>query len=277
MGKKKEDNQNDMSFIAHLEELRWRIIRSAIAILVFAIGMWFVKEWIINNLFLAMTKPDFISFRIMCDYLNICIGDIPIRFQSANVSSQFTYALMISLVGGFIVAFPYVFYQMWGFVKPGLKQNEKNAVRGLTASVSILFLFGLLFGYFVVAPLCIQFFGDFVLVEEFENIWKIDSFMSLIISSVIFTGLLYLLPIIIYILAKIGLVSSAFLKKYRKHAIIGVLILAALITPPDFISQVIVTVPILFLYEISIFLTKRIERKREKVLKKDKTSIIKSQ
>lgn len=254
----------DMSFLDHLEELRWRIVKSVIAILVLAIGMWFVKGWVIENIFLSMTKPSFISFHYMCEYLNICIGDIPIQFQSNKVGSQFSYALLMSFVGGFILAFPFVFYQLWSFVKPGLRQTEKKAVRGITFFVTILFFIGVVFGYLVVAPLCIQFFGYFSLSEEFQNIWMIGSFMSLIISSVIFTGLLFLLPIIVFILTKIGILTPAFLRKYRKHSIVGVLILSALITPPDFISQVIVSVPIIILYEIGILVSARVERKRRK-------------
>lgn len=259
-----KEEEKDMSFLQHLEEFRWRIIKSVIAVLVFAIGMWFVKEWVIQNIFLAMTKPDFISFQLMCDYFGVCADQIPVKFQSAKVATQFSYALMISFVGGFIVAFPYVFYQFWAFVKPGLRANEKSASKGIILFVSVLFLLGVCFGYLIVAPLCIHFFGDFSLAAEFENIWRIDSFMSLIISSVIFTGLLFLFPVIIYILSKIGIVSAAFLRKYRKHAIVAVLILAAFITPPDFISQVIVAIPVLILYEISIFVTVRVEKNRAK-------------
>lgn len=254
----------DMSFLDHLEELRWRIVKSVIAILILAIGMWFIKGWVIDNIFLSMTKPSFISFHYMCEYLNICIGDIPIQFQSNKVGSQFSYALLMSFVGGFILAFPFVFFQLWSFVKPGLRQSEKKAVRGITVFVSILFFIGVFFGYLVVAPLCIQFFGYFSLSEEFQNIWMIGSFMSLIISSVIFTGLLFLLPIVVYILTKIGILTPAFLRKYRKHSIVGVLILSALITPPDFISQVIVSVPIIILYEIGILVSARVEIKRRK-------------
>lgn len=257
-------NEQDMSFLDHLEELRWRIVKSAIAIVLCGVGVWFVKEWIIQNLFLAMTKTDFVSFRFMCDYLGICIEEIPVRFQSNKVGSQFTYALLLCLVGGFIAAFPFVFHQLWGFVKPGLRSNEKNVVRGITWFVTLLFLMGVVFGYLVVAPLCIQFFGYFSMAPEFENIWMIGSFMSLIISSVVFTGLLFLLPIVIYILSKIGIVTPSFLRKYRKHSIVGVLILSALITPPDFISQIVVSVPIIILYEISILVSVRVERKRRK-------------
>lgn len=253
-----------MSFLDHLEELRWRLVRSVIAILIVAIGMWFIKEWVIQHLFIAMTKPNFISFRMMCNWFSICTDEIPVNFQSVKVGSQFTYALLLCFVGGFIIAFPFIFYQIWGFIRPGLRENEKKAVSGITISVTLLFLLGVVFGYLVVAPLCIQFFGYFMISPEFKNIWMIGSFMSLIISSVIFTGLLFLLPVIIYILSKIGIVTPSFLKKYRKHAIVIVLILSAIITPPDFISQVIVSIPIIILYEVGIIISKRVEKNARK-------------
>lgn len=257
----KTEDDNDMAFLEHLEELRWRIIRSVIAVLVLAIGMWFVKEWVIQNIFISMSKADFISFQAMCDWFNICVDDFPVKFQSNKVATQFTYALYMCLVGGFVLAFPYIFYQFWAFIKPGLKVKEINAARGITITVSFLFFLGVCFGYLVVAPITIHFFGDFQLADEFENIWMIGNFMSLIISSVIFTGILFLLPVFVYIFTKLGLITSSFLKKYRKHAIVLVLILAAFITPPDFISQVIVAIPILILYEISIVVSRRVEPK----------------
>jgi sec-independent protein translocase protein TatC len=255
-------SEEEMSFLDHLEELRWRIVKSVIAVLIFAIAMWFFKEWAIKHLFIAMTKTYFISFRLMCDYLGVCINDIDVNFQSNKVGSQFSYALLMCLVGGTIIAFPYVFYQLWSFIRPGLRDNEKSAVRGLTFYVTLLFLLGVFFGYLVVAPLCIQFFGDFRIADEFQNIWMIGSFMSLIISSVMFSGLLFLLPVIIYILSKIGVITPEFLKKYRKHSIVGVLILSALITPPDFISQIIVSIPIIILYEVGILVSRRVEKAR---------------
>jgi sec-independent protein translocase protein TatC len=165
----------------------------------------------------------------------------------------------MSIMGGLVITFPFTFYQIWAFIKPGLKQNEKTAVKGIVFYVSILFFSGILFGYFVVAPLCVQFFGSYQISKDIENIFTVNSYMSTIISTVFYTGLLFLLPVVAFILAKIGIIDTAFLKKYRKHSIIGVLILAAVITPPDLISQIIVSIPILILYEISILVTKRIK------------------
>ena len=254
------EEEKHMSFLDHLEELRWRLVRSAIAILAIAIVLWFYQSWIMENLFLSMRDPKFISFRLMCDLFGICIEEIPVRMQSMTVSGQFSYALMMSFMGGVVLAFPFVFYQLWSFVKPGLKQNEKKVVSGITFWVSLLFFMGILFGYFIIAPLCIQFFGTFQISSEIENNFTVNSYMSTILSTVFYTGLLFLLPVISYIFTRLGIITPAFLKKYRKHAIVGVLVIAAIITPPDLISQIIVAIPITLLYEAGILVSARVEK-----------------
>jgi sec-independent protein translocase protein TatC len=257
------DSKN-MSFLQHLEELRWILVRSAIAVLFFAIIIWYFQEEIMVNVFLSMKDKDFITFRLFCDYLGVCIEEIPVKMQSMTVSGQFTYALMMSFLGGLVVSFPYVFYQLWSFVKPGLKFKEKKMAKGLVFYVSLLFFSGILFGYFFVAPLSIQFFGSYQISDQIENNFTIGSYMSTILSTVFYSGLFFLLPIISYLLTKIGLIDVAFLVKYRKHAIVVILILAAIITPPDITSQIIVSIPILILYEIGILVSKRAERLAKK-------------
>ena len=254
------EEQGNMPFLNHLEELRWRLVRAAIAILIVGTVIWFYQETIINVVFLSMAKNDFITFQIMCKYFGICITEIPIKFQSMTVSGQFSYALMLSFLGGIVVTFPYLFYQIWAFVKPGLKFKEKNLARGIVFYVSLLFFLGILFGYYIVAPLSIQFFGSYQMSSKIENIFTVNSYMSTILSTVFYCGLFFLLPVVTYLLTKIGLFDSAFLKKYRKHAIVIILILAAIITPPDVISQIIVSIPILVLYEIGIIVSKRVEK-----------------
>ena len=257
------DSKN-MSFLQHLEELRWILVRSAIAVLFFAIIIWYFQEEIMVNVFLSMKDKDFITFRLFCDYLGVCIEEIPVKMQSMTVSGQFTYALMMSFLGGLVVSFPYVFYQIWSFVKPGLKFKEKKIAKGLVFYVSLLFFMGILFGYFFVAPLSIQFFGSYQISDQIENNFTIGSYMSTILSTVFYSGLFFLLPIISYLLTKIGLIDVAFLVKYRKHAIVVILILAAIITPPDIASQIIVSIPIVVLYEIGILVSKRAERLAKK-------------
>ena len=257
------EEQGNMPFLNHLEELRWRLVRAAIAILIVGTVIWFYQETIINVVFLSMAKKEFITFRIMCQFFGVCITEIPIKFQSMTVSGQFSYALMMSFLGGIVVTFPYLFYQIWAFVKPGLKFKEKNLARGIVFYVSLLFFLGILFGYYIVAPLSIQFFGSYQMSNKIENIFTINSYMSTILSTVFYCGLFFLLPVVTYLLTKIGLFDSAFLRKYRKHAIVVILILAAIITPPDVISQIIVSIPILILYEIGIVVSKRVEKQKK--------------
>lgn len=250
-----------MSFLDHLEELRWRIVKSAIVIVVFAVAIWIFQTWIMENLFLSMQKTDFFTFQFMCDYFNLCVDEIEIKNQSIEITGQFSYALMMSVMGGFVLAFPFTFYQIWSFVKPGLKSKEKSIAGGIVFYVSVLFFIGILFGYYVVAPLCVQFFGNYSISGQIANDFKISSYMSLVLSTIFYSGLLFLLPVVSYLFTKLGVVSSDFLKKYRKHSIIGILVLSALITPPDLISQVIVGVPIMLLYEVGILISKRVEKK----------------
>ena len=250
-----------MTFLDHLEELRWRLVKSAIAILIFSIVLWSFQEWIMDNLFLSMKETDFITFKLMCHYFGICVEEVPVELQSMTVSGQFSYALMMSILGAIVLAFPFIFYQIWSFVKPGLKTNEKSIASGIVFYVSILFFIGISFGYFIVAPLCIQFFGSYQVSNKIQNIFTINSYMSTILSTVFYSGLLFLLPVVSYLFTKLGVLNAAFLRKYRKHAIIGILILSAVITPPDLISQVIVGIPIVLLYEIGIIVSHRVEKK----------------
>lgn len=253
-----------MSFLSHLEELRWRLVRCATAILVVGIAIWFFQGYIMDYLFLSMMKSDFVTFRVFCEVLGVCVEDVPVKMQSTTVSGQFSYAMMLSILGGVVGAFPYIVYQLWKFIEPGLKVNEKSNVKGIVFYISLLFFIGILFGYFIVAPLSVQFFGSFTISNQIENNFTISSYMSMILSTIFYCGLFFLLPVVSYFLTRIGLFGSDFLKKYRRHAIVVILILAAIITPPDVISQVVVTIPIYILYEISILVSVRVEKQIEK-------------
>tara|TARA_B100001287_G_scaffold276683_1_gene288691 strand:- start:4177 stop:4815 length:639 start_codon:yes stop_codon:yes gene_type:complete len=205
-----------------------------------------------------MKKKDFFSFRILCDYIGTCVDDIPVQLQSMTVSGQFGYALMMSFIGGLVIGFPFIFYQIWAFLKPGLKFKEKKMAKGIVFYVSFLFFLGILFGYFIVAPLSIQFFGSYQISNEIRNDFTISSYMSMILSTVFYTGLFFLLPVVTYLLTRIGVLNPEFLVNYRRHAIVGILILSAIITPPDIISQIIVSIPIFILYEVGIQISKRV-------------------
>lgn len=255
-----KDKNQEMNFFDHLEELRSRIVKIAIAVLVAAVVIFIYQEWIMDNIFLVMKDPNFITYRLMCQYLSVCTESIPIEMHSNSMGGQFAYSMLMSFVGGAVVAFPFIFYQLWCFIKPGLKQSEIKKFRGIVFYVSILFFTGILFGYFVVAPISVQFFGTYQISKEIINFFTISSYMSTIISTVFYSGLFFLLPVLLYLLAKVGIITAAFLRKYRRHAIVVVLALSAVITPPDVISQVIVSIPILLLYEISILVVAKSEK-----------------
>lgn len=259
-----ENEEGRMPFLAHLEELRWRLMKAVIAIVVCAIAIFYFTEWITENIFMSLAKPDFPIFRFFCWAFDICVDEITIEFQSIEMSGQFTTNLMMSIIGGLIVAFPFVFYQIWGFIKPGLKPAELKMARGIVFYVSILFFIGVAFGYYIVAPLSVQFFGNWKMVKEIDNIITINSYLKTIMNTVFLTGLFFLLPIVIFIFSKLGIVTAAFLKKFRKHAYVGVLILAAIITPPDIFTQIVVTLPIIALYEVGIYIAKRIEKNQQR-------------
>lgn len=259
----------EMSFLGHLEELRWRLVRSTIAILVVAIVLFIFTETIVDYVFMSMKRTDFPTYQFFCwlsEVLNLddslCAKEIPINTQSTTPTGQFSTNMYFAFIGGFIVAFPFVFYQFWSFLKPALKEAEYKVTRGAVLWASLLFLLGIAFGYYLVSPLCVQFFGTYKIVSEAENNFTISSYLSLITTTTLFSGLFFELPIIIYIFSKLGVVSSTLLKKYRKHALVIILIVAAIITPPDVISQILVSLPILVLYEVGILIAKRVEKNK---------------
>lgn len=252
-----------MPFLSHLEELRWRLVKSTIAILVMAIVIFVFIEPITKHVFLALADTDFPLYRFFCWAFDLCVDKIDIKFQSTELTGQFGTSLVVSILGGVVVAFPFVFYQLWGFVKPGLRETEVKKVKGIVVFISVLFFTGIAFGYYVIAPLTVQFFGNWQITGDIKNVIRINNYLSIVSSTIFFTGLLFLLPVVIMIFSRLGIITSAWLKKYRKHSFIAVLVLAAIITPPDMFTQIVVSIPIALLYEFGIFLAKRVEKERE--------------
>lgn len=263
-------DNDQMSFLQHLEELRWRVIRSAIAILIFASAAFVFKGIIFDDIILAPKKADFITYRAMCAVSQkvgmadgLCVTS-DFELQNISMSGQFTSHIVVSIIAGIILAFPYVFFQLWSFVKPGLKDKEKNTARGVVFFTSLLFLSGIAFGYFLIAPLSIQFLGGYKVSDQVDNIITLNSFITTITSTTLASGIVFQLPMVIYFLAKIGLVTPKSLKAYRKHALVGILILAAIITPPDITSQILVSLPLVILYEISIHIARIVVKKSKR-------------
>ena len=257
----------EMSFLDHLEELRWRLVKSAAAVLIFGIVAFLYKDFIFDTIILAPKSNDFITYQFFCKmstYLHLgdqlCMQN-NFSLQNVDVAGQFNSHVIISIYAGIIGAFPFIFYQFWKFISPALKDAEKKLASSVIFFVTLLFVFGLLFGYYVVSPLSIQFFGSYQVSTQVQNNFALTSYISNITSCTFYSGLIFQLPVVIYFLAKLGLVSTEFLRKYRKHAYIAILVLAAIVTPPDVYSQTLVSLPLFLLYEISILVSKRISKK----------------
>lgn len=263
--------EKEMSFLAHLEELRWHLVRSAIAILVVASVAFYFFEFVYDNFILAHLQNDFITYRGFCNIFtsigidtDFCNIEFPEKLQSIQMMSQLMNAIWTSLVLGIIVSFPYILWEFWKFVSPGLHENEVKKSRGFIWVSSFLFFCGALFSFYVILPISVFFFYTFQVSESVVNNFTLGSYISLFTNTMLGVSIMFELPVIIYFLSKIGIVTPEGLKKYRKHALVAVLILSAVITPPDVASQVIVSIPILILYEISITVSKRVYKKQEK-------------
>ncbi len=263
--------EKEMGFLEHLEELRWRLVKSAAAIMVFAVLAFIYKDIVFDGIILAPKDNTFITYRIFCNLghmlglgNDLCFGSFNFTLQNLTMSGQFGTHMMVSAISGIILAFPFIFYQLWCFIRPGLKDKERKLAKGIVFYASALFFAGILFGYFVLAPLSIQFLGTYQVSQSVQNQISLDSFIDTLTSLTLLTGVVFEMPILIYFLAKLGIVSSSFLRKYRKHAFVVVLIIAAIITPPDVISQLIVTGPLMILYEAGIIVARRLEKNRPK-------------
>jgi len=270
---KKKKKQEEMSFLDHVEELRWHLVRSSIAVFLFGIVAFLFKEIIFDTILLAPKEANFATYRFFCKVSRffgtegMCIEEMPFTFQSLAMAEQFSIHIWTSITVGFIIAFPYIIWEFWKFISPGLYDKERKGARSFIIISSFLFFIGVLFGYYVVTPLSVNFLGNYSVSDKIDINIKIGSYIALVRSSVLASGLIFELPIVMFFLTKMGLITPDFLKKYRKHALVLVLVMAAIITPPDIISQVIVAIPILILYEVSIYISKIVikrELKREK-------------
>ena len=262
-------DKNELTFLEHLEELRWHIIRSVIAILVIAIAAFIFHRIIFDVIILAPKTPEFFTNRMFCAFgtwVNVpalCINANEFEIININMSGQFMTHILVSIIAGVIIAFPYIFFEFWIFLKPALYQKEKRVASGATFYSSLLFILGILFGYFLITPLSVHFLGSYKVSEQVTNQINLVSYISTVSSVTLASGLIFELPIMVYFLTKVGLLTPQWLKKYRKHSVIVILALSAIITPPDIFSQVLVCFPLLLLYEIGIGISKRVLAKEE--------------
>jgi sec-independent protein translocase protein TatC len=264
--------REEMSFLQHLEVLRWHLVRSAIAISVVAITAFLFKEFIFDTVLFAPKREDFITFRALCKlsvWLNgifpalvgidtLCIGkNIPL-LQNINLAGQFTIHITTSFIAGLVVAFPYVFWEFWRFISPAFNADERRKARGAVFFTSFLFLCGIAFGYFVIAPLSVNFLSTYTVSDQVLNVPTLSNYISTVTTVVLACGVLFELPVIVYFLTKVGLVSPTLLRKFRRHSFVGALVLASILTPPDVFSQLLVTFPLVILYEISIIISQKV-------------------
>ncbi len=262
----------EMSFLGHLEELRWHIVRSMLAVIVLAIVAFIFNDIVFDTIILAPKSPEFWSNRMMATMADLTgieslrINDKPFQIINISMAGQFSTHIRVSLIAGLIASFPYIFYEVWRFISPALHENEKQHSRGSIFFISILFFLGVLFGYYVITPLSVHFLGNYNVSEEVLNQINLRSYIGTVTSVTLACGIVFELPVIIFFLSKVGLVTPDGLKKYRRHAIVGTLLLSAIITPPDMFSQILVSIPIIILYEAGILISGRIQRKREKEL-----------
>ncbi|MGJ7032103.1 twin-arginine translocase subunit TatC [Niabella hirudinis] len=266
--KKRSGGEDEMSFIDHLEVLRWHLIRSVIAVVVSAIVVFIFSNFFVNDIIFGPTRPDFISVQWLCKagqsmgIDGLCLKIEP-KFQETTMTGQFIASFTVAFVGGFILAFPYIFWEIWRFVKPALSDKEQKGTTGIILWVSILFFIGVAFGYFILTPLMVSFYFNYKLSDQIQIIPTFSDYLENVIYTTVGIGLLFQLPLVVLLLAKAGILTGTVLRKYRRHAFVVVLIAAAIITPTtDPFSLAVVTAPLYILFEVSVALASRIERKR---------------
>jgi len=267
MGKSNgKEEKAEMSFLDHLEALRWHIIKSVIAICAFAVIAFVKKDFIFDSIIFAPKNPDFWTnrmFSLLADYLGIetlKINTHVLQLISISMSGQFMVHIWTSIVSGLIIAAPYVIYQFWSFIKPALYENERKHATGAVFYMSLLFFIGILFGFYLIVPLSVDFLGSYSISSTVANQINILSYISTVTSIVFAAGIVFELPMIAYFLSKVGILTPQFMKKYRKHSFLVLLIISAIITPPDIFSQIMVCIPLVILYEVSITISRRVQK-----------------
>ncbi|MBE7173701.1 MAG: twin-arginine translocase subunit TatC [Williamsia sp.] len=268
---KNSPEKAEMSFVDHLEELRWHIMRSVIALLVGTVIVFVKMDFFFDRIVMGPSHSDFITYRALCGISHriglgdaMCLENINLKLISTQMGAQFLMSFTIAFVGGFILAFPYVFWEFWKFTRPALTEKERQRTRGVIFWVSLLFFSGVAFGYFLIAPYTVNFFASYTLSPLIANTFTIEDYIDNIVSLVLGTGIVFQLPLVVFFLSKIGVLSPAFLRTSRKYAFLVILVIAAVITPPDVVSMTICTLPLLFLYEISIWISARAIKNDEK-------------
>jgi sec-independent protein translocase protein TatC len=271
INKRKKDPKSEMSFIDHLEDLRWHVIRSVIAVLVGAILVFSYSGFVVDEILFAPTRSDFISSQWMCRLGHsirigdaLCFPDVKAQFLETRMTGQFIASFTLAFIGGFIIAFPYIFWEFWRFVKPALSKKELKRTKGVIFWVSLLFFTGVAFGYFILTPFMVNFYFNYKMSDQIVIMPSFSDYLENLIYTTAGIGILFQMPLLVAVLAKVGFVTARFLRKYRKHAFVIILIAAAIITPStDPFSLIMVTGPLYLLFEASIIIASRINKRQE--------------
>jgi sec-independent protein translocase protein TatC len=273
--KKAKKSHNEMSFLEHLETLRWLLVRVIVAVLIGATVVFSFKDWVFSKIIFGPLGLDFWTYEMLCKSTtklsqwmpNVieaeagCFEALQLQVIAPKMTTQFMTAILVAIIGGFIISFPFVIYQFWLFVRPALYNKEQKRAKGLVFWTTLLFSLGILFGYYLVAPLSISFLGNFKVSDNVQNLPSLNSYMGILASTTLASGVVFLLPILVYFLSKLGILTPEFMRKYRKHSFVVTLLLSAIITPPDVFSQILVAIPIVVLYEISIFISRYVSKR----------------
>jgi len=265
-GNEAGQESREMSFLDHLEELRMHIMRSLMAITVAAIVIFIFKDWVFETVIFGPSRKDFISYKVFCaisQWLGagkaLCMEPPAFKMQAVGFGESFVTTLRVAFMGGIVVGFPFIINEFWKFIRPGLYDNERKAAGGMVFICSVLFLIGVMFGYFILAPFATNFLIGYT-IPGVENVPTLISTLNYMIMFILPAGLVFELPVVVYFLSRIGLVTPNDMRQYRRHAFVVILIVAAIITPPDVVTQTLLGIPLYGLYELSIFVSARVQR-----------------
>jgi len=277
-GPNSNHKQNQMSFLEHLEILRFILMRIVGVVVLLSIAVFTFKEWVFNKIVFAPLSSQFWTYEKLCiatqrineiipsviDADAGCFGELTLQVIAPKMTTQFMTAMLVAFIGGVIFSFPYIVWEIWKFIKPALYSKEQKKAQGIVWWTSLLFGMGILFGYYFIAPMSIHFLGNFSISSQVQNLPSLNSYMGILASTTLASGVIFELPILVYFLSKIGLLTPEFMRNYRKHAFVITLLLAAIITPPDVFSQILICIPIVILYEVSIYISRFVQRQKEK-------------
>jgi sec-independent protein translocase protein TatC len=265
----------EMSFFDHIDVLRKHLLRALAVVLVFTAGAFYYSDFIFNTVIMGPKNPSFWTYRMMCKLYErfpsigeeFCIRSLDAKIINTEMSGQFTLQLNACVMTGLILGIPYLLFEVWLFIKPALHDNERKSASGFVAFASLLFFTGIIFGYYIICPLSVNFLINFQVSPEIENTFTIDSYLSSIMTLTLGSGIIFQLPVIIYILSKVGIMTPAFMRSSRRYSAVIILIVAAVVTPTaDPFTMMIVALPLFLLYEMSIYISANIERKRLKAM-----------